>query len=44
MLTFAIIGGNSTLPWKTDININTLLPAISVIAVPFVLDNMATTV
>ena len=44
MLTLAIMGGTSTLPWKTDLDINALIPAITVIAVPYALDSMAESV
>ena len=44
MLTFAIMGGTASLPWKTNIDINSLLPALGVIAIPYALDSMADTV
>ena len=44
MLSLAIIGGNASLPWKPDLSINTLMPAMAVVAVPFILDGMAQTV
>ena len=44
MLTLAIIGGNSTLPFKPDLNITTIMPALAVVTVPYILDGMAETV
>jgi hypothetical protein len=41
MLTFAIIGGTATLPWKTDLNIKALLTPLIAVTVPFVLDTLA---
>ena len=44
VLSFAIIGGNSTLPWATDFNISNIVPAFAVLVVPFLLDSMASTI
>ena len=41
MVTFAIMGSTSTLPWKTDINLNAFIPAMMVMVVPYMLDSMA---
>ena len=44
MLTLAIMGGTATLPWKTTLDINSFIPAVAVIAIPYALDSMADTV
>lgn len=44
MLTLAIIGGTSTLPWKPDLTITSIMPAVGAIAIPYILDGMAETV
>jgi hypothetical protein len=44
MLTFAIIGGTATLPWKTDLNFKAVLAPLIAVTVPFVLDNLALTI
>ena len=41
MLTWAIIGGSSTLPWKGGIDIKSLIIPIVAFTVPYMLDNMA---
>ncbi len=44
MLTWAIIGGSSTLPWKGGIDIKSLLIPLVAFTVPFMLDSMAETI
>lgn len=44
MLTFAIMGGTATLPWKTTLTPSNLVTTAAVVAVPFILDTMALTV
>ncbi len=44
VLSFAIIGGSSTLPWTTDFNVSNIIPAFAVVVVPFLLDSMASTI
>jgi len=44
MLTWAIIGGNSTLPWKGGMDIKSLIIPIVAFTVPYMLDNMAETI
>ena len=44
MLTLAIIGGTATLPWKPDLNVTSIMPAVGAIAIPYILDGMAETV
>jgi hypothetical protein len=41
MLTWAIIGGSSTLPWKGGIDIKSLIIPVIAFTVPYMLDNMA---
>ena len=41
MISFAIMGGTATLPWKTDMNLNAFIPALVVMVVPYMLDSMA---
>lgn len=41
MLTLAIIGGNATLPWQSDINGKLLIAPIIAITVPYILDFLA---
>lgn len=41
MLTLAIIGGNATLPWESDLNIKLLIAPLLAITVPYLLDGMA---
>ena len=41
MISFAIMGGTATLPWKTDLNINSFIPALVVMVVPYLLDSLA---
>ena len=44
MLTLAIMGGTATIPWKTNLDISSFIPAVAVIAIPYALDSMADTV
>lgn len=41
LLTWAIIGGNSTIPWKSGIDIKSLLIPVVAFTVPYLLDSMA---
>jgi hypothetical protein len=41
MLTWAMIGGSATLPWKGGIDIKTLIIPVIAFTVPYMLDNMA---
>lgn len=41
MLSWAIIGGNSTLPWKGGIDIKSLIIPLVAFTVPYMLDSMA---
>ena len=41
MITFAIMGSTSTLPWKSDLNLQALIPSMMVVVVPFLLDSLA---
>lgn len=44
MLALAVIGGTSTVPFKSSFNIHNLTTAAAIVAVPFILDSMADTV
>jgi len=44
MLTLAIIGGSASLPFQTDINAKLLMAPIAAIAVPYMLDGLASTI
>lgn len=44
MLSLAIMGGTATLPWKTDLNWSVFIPPIAAVLVPFLLDNMASSI
>ena len=44
MLTFAIIGGSATLPWKSDIDGRLLIAPMMAITVPYLLDGLASTI
>jgi len=41
MITWAIIGGSATLPWKGGIDAKTILIPIIAFSVPYMLDSMA---
>lgn len=41
MLTWAIIGGSSTLPWKGGMDIKSLIIPVVAFTVPYMLDSMA---
>jgi hypothetical protein len=44
MLTFAIIGGSATLPWKSDLNAKLLFVPLMAISVPYALDSLASSI
>jgi hypothetical protein len=44
MLTLAIIGGSATLPWPSVINGKLLIAPVVALAVPYLLDGLATTI
>lgn len=44
MLTLAIMGGTATLPWKSALTPSNLVATAAVVAVPFILDTMASSV
>jgi len=44
MLTIAIIGGTSTIPFSSDMSAKLLLGPLVAISVPFVLDGLASTI
>ncbi len=41
MLTWAIIGGSATIPWKGGMDIKSLVIPIVAFTVPYMLDSMA---
>lgn len=41
MLTLAIMGGTTTLPWKTDLDYKTILTSLAIISIPQILDMAA---
>ncbi len=44
MLTWAIIGGSSTLPWQGGVDIKVLLIPLVAFTVPYMLESMAETI
>jgi hypothetical protein len=44
MLTLAIIGGSASLPWESDLNGKLLIAPMVAIAVPYLLDGLASTI
>jgi hypothetical protein len=44
MLTLAIIGGSATIPWQSDINGKLLVAPVVAIALPYLLDGLASNI